>query len=256
MYALIKRMDRLAFLVRHHIIKVKNINKLGNALLVRPNVPYQKSDAFALQYVATQMWYRFGFNFFLFQKMIESYYCFNTDLYREVESFGKIHDLASFISVFSHGGNYNQFGSMFIMEGVTAKIDEQGNVVLMSNHYGDNNQQRYPVCSDFSIETFEWIQKELFPGFFDWRLFYFDRIQVEVHQKSFHRGCCLQIIFRADNRIVEYHPDLIKHLKKQNIPPSHCYIPKKRKQHIYPPLPPTIEFKALERVFSVNTIQK
>lgn len=253
-YALVAGNPRLAWLKRHHVISgIESARELEQVLYVVPGIAYVKAaESTILKNVITQMWYRFGFNFFLFGTMTEHpgrFNCGHFDLDHVPRNLKKLQDLIDALSP-----KKTQWSDC--IEDDTTLIDAQGNVTIMTNHYGDD----YPDCLDFDIETFEWMRQELCPGMFDWRWINFndpvkslDYLEWKAHGKKFHRGTCIQLIFRADARIVGHHADLIRTLKRVKLPIMAWSIPLPGSGYVrpvYPPHPPTIEFKALDRHFA------
>jgi hypothetical protein len=222
-YALVHKTKRLAMLMRYHVVSTTDLERTI-PVVEDVGVHPKTNQKLVHDTLTTLLWYKHGLNLPLMMRLAEKPFMYLEDTGGIQMTYSGNHgDLAVYplcIKLLRMSGK---------IEGISEVVDMRGNVMMLTNHYGSNidrgersieqilgGTEHYGDIVD--IEEFETLQR-LLPGTFDWRLIHFPFSQTDTHvfKTRFHRGTCLQLIFRFEGAA---HKELVKSLKKVKLPMS------------------------------------
>ena len=240
-YELVRKMDTLVVLMRYHVIDTED---LAQTLPVQKGALRAKKSnpKLVLDTLTTLLWYKHGINYLLLLKMLENPFIYAEDcnsvyIPRNLTSLHIRHmcDL-----LFRHNVHLEDGDDM---------VDDRGNVMTFTNHYGSCQKGRY-LQTDFNIEDMEAV-KHLLPGTFDWRLIHFPYDSSDAYNVRFHRGTSLQVFFRFNGPV---QPELTRHLKKVTLPSQRVFRDSKRPRldecvWMEAPIP---EMELLRHILNIN----
>lgn len=268
---LVYKTERLVVLMRYHVIETVDLNH--TITVERGTIPVkERPPRLIFDTLTSILWFKHGFNYPLSIKMMMEPFMYLKEAsqlrFLHKDSDPNLHVFRFCNVLLTMKGN---------IEGMSEHVDDKGNVMLLTDHYGSDftrcrksdfdTPEKFERClaSDIKdLSTFEFL-KELFPGTFDWRLIHFpfnpNVRETVAYNRYFHRATCLQLFFRASGIIAD--KELVKSLKKINLPTQCLFIYKKKdnkkrkldndsyalSKRVWQ-IPPTTEMRLLKRALA------
>jgi hypothetical protein len=208
--ALYLKLDWLCHAARYHLIRVHDVTLLPATMRVHSDMALMPLDVYstytyfvadmAMSALATLLWRKHYFNLFTFAHL-----CDYSDLPMSNYMYLRKILARAIVNV------YNNIGWTY---------DSVGNVTCYSDHLGSGRwcrKRAHKLDYDIhSVEMYEWLATDIFPGTFAWRLIHFP--EFKRHGNAMTQGTSVQIMFRADGTMPIADDALVEILRAAKVP--------------------------------------